>query len=57
MEIKAFKEKLFLSSPTMHGKELDYMKDAYDTNWMSTVGANINEIECLMAEKIAILNV
>lgn len=54
MEIKAFKEKLFLSSPTMHGKELDYMKDAYDTNWMSTVGANINEIECLMAEKIGV---
>ncbi|MCQ5140766.1 DegT/DnrJ/EryC1/StrS family aminotransferase [Enterocloster bolteae] len=54
MEIKAFKEKLFLSSPTMHGKELDYMKDAYDTNWMSTVGANINEIEYLMAEKIGV---
>jgi len=54
MEIKAFKEKLFLSSPTMHGKELDYMKDAYDTNWMSTIGANINEIEYLMAEKIGV---
>ena len=45
-----FKEKVWLSSPTMHGEELQYMKEAYDTNWMSTVGANINEIERLAGE-------
>ena len=45
-------KKVWLSSPTMHGEELKYMKEAYDTNWMSTVGANINEVERLAAEKI-----
>ena len=52
MEIKPFEKKLYLSSPTMHGEELKYMKEAYDTNWMSTVGANINESEKMIAEKI-----
>ncbi|MBO6241623.1 MAG: DegT/DnrJ/EryC1/StrS family aminotransferase [Butyrivibrio sp.] len=52
MEIKRFEKKVYLSSPTMHGDELKYMQEAYETNWMSTVGANINEIERLMAEKI-----
>ena len=40
-----FEQKVWLSSPTMHGEELEYMKKAYDTNWMSTVGENINELE------------
>ena len=44
-EIKPFKKKIWLSSPTMHGEELTYMKEAFDTNWMSTVGANIDAIE------------
>ena len=47
-----FEKKIWLSSPTMHGEELKYMKEAFDTNWMSTVGANINEVERLVAEKI-----
>ena len=46
------KEKVWLSSPTMHGPELAYMTEAYETNWMSTVGANLNEVERLAAEKI-----
>lgn len=50
--LKPFEQKVWLSSPTMHGEELQYMKEAYDTNWMSTVGANINEVERLTAEKI-----
>lgn len=51
MELKAFEKKIWLSSPTMHGEELQYMKEAYETNWMSTVGANINEVERLTCEK------
>lgn len=47
-----FEKKLWLASPTMHGEELKYMQDAYETNWMSTVGANINEVERLTCEKI-----
>ncbi len=50
--IKKFEKKIYLSSPTMHGLEMEYMKKAYDTNWMSTVGENINEIEQLTANKI-----
>ena len=30
---------------------MDYVKEAYDTNWMSTVGANINKVEKIAAEK------
>ena len=52
MEIKPFEKKIWLSSPTMHGEELKYMQEAYETNWMSTVGANINEVEKLTCEKI-----
>ena len=52
MDFKKFKNKIWLASPTMHGEELTYMKEAYDTNWMSTVGANINEVERLACEKV-----
>lgn len=45
-------KKIWLSSPTMHGDELQYVKEAYETNWMSTVGANINEVERQIAEKM-----
>ena len=44
--------KIYLSSPTMHGPELTYMKEAFETNWMSTVGANIDAIERQVAEKV-----
>ena len=40
-DIKAFEKRIWLSSPTMHGKELEYMEEAYRTNWMSTIGENI----------------
>ncbi len=52
MEIKPFVKKVWLSSPTMHGEEMQYVMEAYETNWMSTVGKNINESERLIAEKI-----
>ena len=50
--MKPFQSKVWLSSPTMHGPELEYVKEAYETNWMSTVGANINEAERLACEKV-----
>lgn len=54
MELKPFENKIWLSSPTMHGDELKYVTEAYETNWMSTVGKNINEVERLMAEKVGV---
>lgn len=50
--MKPFQSKVWLSSPTMHGPELEYVKEAYETNWMSTVGANIAETERLACEKV-----
>ena len=54
MEIKLepFENKVWLSSPTMHPESLRYMTEAYETNWMSTVGENINEAERLACEKV-----
>jgi dTDP-4-amino-4,6-dideoxygalactose transaminase len=52
MELKKFENKVWLASPTMHGDELKYMTEAYETNWMSTVGANINEVERIVCEKV-----
>ena len=51
-KVTPFESKLWLASPTMHGDELRYMQEAYETNWMSTVGANINEIERMARELI-----
>lgn len=51
-DIKAFEQKVWLSSPTMHGDELKYVTEAYETNWMSTVGENINEVEHIVAERV-----
>lgn len=50
--MQPFEKKLWLSSPTVHGDELKYMTEAYETNWMSTVGKNIDEIERLVASKL-----
>lgn len=50
--MQPFVKKLYLSSPTMHGEELIYMKEAFDTNWMSTVGENIDRVEEQIAQKL-----
>lgn len=50
--MEKFENKVWLSSPTMHGEELKYITEAYETNWMSTVGKNINEVECQICEKV-----
>lgn len=46
-----FANKVWLATPTMHGEELKYVTEAYETNWMSTVGQNINEVEKIAAER------
>ena len=50
--MKPFEKKVWLSTPTMHGEELKYVTQAYESNWMSTVGENINEVELLTCEKV-----
>ncbi len=52
--LKPFEKKVWLATPTMHGDELKYMTEAYTTNWMSTVGKNLNEIEAQIADYIGV---
>ena len=52
--LQPFDKHIYLSSPTMHGEEAKYMMEAYETNWMSTVGKNINEVEKRIAEFIGV---
>ncbi len=40
-----FEKQIWLASPTMHGEEQSFVKEAFDTNWVSTVGENINQLE------------
>lgn len=47
-----FEKKVWLASPTMHGEEQKYVDEAIRTNWVSTVGVNIEEAERLTAKKI-----
>ncbi|UUM58705.1 DegT/DnrJ/EryC1/StrS family aminotransferase [Streptococcus suis] len=49
-EVEPFKNKVWLASPTMHGDELEYMKEAFDTNWMTTAGSNIYALEEMVKE-------
>ena len=44
-DIEPFKDKIFLASPTMHGDEQKWIDEAIRTNWVTTVGTNINSIE------------
>lgn len=50
--IEKFDNKIWLSSPTMHGDEQKWVNEAIQTNWVSTVGENINEVERQIAEYI-----
>ena len=50
MEIKPFEKKVWLASPTMHGDELEWVKDAFQKNWITTAGDNVNSLEKIAAE-------
>lgn len=52
MDIKPFENKIWLSSPTMHGDELKWVTDAFEKNWITTAGENVNECEKIVAEKV-----
>lgn len=50
--IEPFENRVWLASPTMHGEEQKWINDAFDKNWITTAGENINLIEKQIAEKI-----
>ena len=51
-EFEAFPEKVWLSTPSMYPDSMKYVMEAYETNWMSTVGKNINEVEDIICKKV-----
>lgn len=53
-EIKRFDNKVWLASPTMHGEEQDFIKEAFDTNWVAPLGPNVNEFEKEIAKYVGI---
>ena len=52
VELRPFARKVWMLSPVMHGDELTYITEAYRSNWMSTIGENINEVERICAENV-----
>ena len=52
MEFKKFENKIWLSSPTIHEEEKKYIQEAFDKNWVSTIGENIDELEKGMCDYI-----
>lgn len=46
--------RIWLASPTMHGDERKWIEEAIRTNWITTVGENINEIEKNAADYIGV---
>ena len=53
-DLEPFPSRVWLSSPTMHGDEQRWVDDAIQTNWVSTVGRNIDEIEKQIAEYVGV---
>ena len=54
MKSRPFPKKIWLSSPTMHGEEMKYVAEAYESNWMSTEGENITKVEEIVSQKVGI---
>ena len=52
MEIKPFEKRVWLASPTMHGEEQKYVNLAFEQNWITTAGENVNEVERITAEYV-----
>ena len=52
--MKAFENKVWLSSPTMHGEEQMFIKEAFDTNWIAPLGKNVDEFEKSMAQYVGV---
>lgn len=38
-------KRIYLSSPTMHGEELQFVNEAFDTNWVAPLGPHVNAFE------------
>lgn len=52
--IEILDKRVLLSSPTMHKVEMEYIKEAYDSGWMTTIGENIDKIEALASQYVGV---
>ena len=52
MDFQAFKNKIWLATATQHDDELKYIQEAFDTNWITTEGTNLVEIERQVSKKV-----
>ena len=46
------KKRIYLSCPTMHGEEQEFIKEAFDTNWVAPLGPNVNAFEKELASYV-----
>lgn len=51
---KVMEKRIYLSSPTMHGEEQQYIQEAFESNWVAPLGPNVNAFEKEMAEYVGI---
>lgn len=54
MQISPFKEKVWLSSPTMHREEMEYIQEAFESNWVAPLGENVNQFEKELAGYVGV---
>lgn len=47
-------KRIYMASPTMHGEEQKYIKEAFDTNWLAPLGPHVNAFEKEMARYVRI---
>ena len=45
-----FEKRIFLSTATVHGEEMQYVKEAFDKNWIAPLGFNCDGFEAEMSE-------
>jgi dTDP-4-amino-4,6-dideoxygalactose transaminase len=53
-EVKPFEKKVWLATPMQHVEMMEFIQKAFDDNWMTTAGENINEVEKIAAEKAGV---
>ena len=47
-------KRIYLASPTMHGEEQEFIKEAFDTNWVAPLGPNVDCFEKELAAYVGI---
>ena len=48
------RKRIFLASPTMNGHEMDYINEAFETNWVAPLGKNVDEFEKELAAYVGV---